>query len=94
MVHAVRIDRTVPFVAIGGKQLALPIPKTGRITIDIATATITPPARKNIAIGDAAYLRSWFLGRIANIDEVRSAYKAVENGAISLGRIMLNEAIV
>lgn len=61
---------------------------------DIATATINPPARRNIAVNDAAHLRPWFVGRIGNISEVRAAYSASDNGHVQLGKIILNEAII
>lgn len=61
---------------------------------DVATVIVTPPLRNDVAIGDAANLRPWFLGRIANIGEIRSSYKAADNGHIQLGKIILNEAII
>lgn len=60
---------------------------------DIATIITNPPLRRDIAVGDAAPLRPWFLGRIGNGTEVRSMYNSSENGNIQLGKIVFNEAI-
>lgn len=59
---------------------------------DIGTAIITPPARRDIAIGDNCYLRPWFTGRISNGAEIRSAYNSL--GHTKPGNIVFQEAVV
>lgn len=59
---------------------------------DVATATVTPPLRRNIAAGDNCHLRPWFTGRISNGGEIRAAYDA--SGHVKPGRIVLTEAVV
>jgi hypothetical protein len=60
----------------------------------IATITLNPPLRKNVAIGDDAPFRPYFIGTIANGGEIRAAYDAANNGLIQLERIIFNEAIL
>lgn len=60
---------------------------------DIATATLSPPLRQNVAINDQAPLRPWFTGAIGNPSEVRAMYESSNNGHIQLGKIVLNEVI-
>lgn len=64
------------------------------ITYDgnIATATVTPPLRRDIAAGDNCYLRPWFTGRISNGAEVRAAYNHL--GHVRLGKIVFQEAVL
>lgn len=59
---------------------------------DVATAVVTPPLRRNIAIGDNCYLRPWFTGRISNGAEIRAAYNSM--GHVKPGKIVLQEAVV
>jgi len=59
---------------------------------DIATAIVTPPLRRDIAVGDNCYLRPWFTGRISNGADIRSAYNNL--GHVKPGNIILHEAIV
>ncbi len=59
---------------------------------NVATATVTPPLRRDIASGDNCYLRPWFTGRISNGSEMRSAYNNM--GHVKPGRIILQEAVV
>lgn len=60
---------------------------------DIATMTVTPPLRRDVAVNDAAMLRPWFLGRISNPSEVIAMYEAANAGHIQIGKIIFNEAI-
>ena len=59
---------------------------------NVATATVTPPLRRNIAAGDNCYLRPWFTGRISNGADIRSAYNSM--GHVKPGNIVLQEAVV
>lgn len=59
---------------------------------NIATATVTPPLRRDIAAGDNCYLRPWFTGRISNGADMRAAYDHL--GHVQLGKIVLNEALL
>ena len=59
---------------------------------NIATITVTPPLRRDIASGDSCYLRPWFTGRISNGQEIRSAYNSM--GHVKPGNIVLQEAVV
>lgn len=60
----------------------------------IATITVTPPLRKNVAIGDSVYFRPFFLGTISNGDAFRVTYDAENVGAIQPGSITFTEAVV
>jgi len=59
---------------------------------DVATAIVTPPLRRDIAVGDNCYLRPWFTGRISNGGEIRSAYNSM--GHVKPGNIVLQEAVL
>lgn len=59
---------------------------------DVATATITPPLRRDVAEDDDCFLRPWFTGRIANGGDIRSAYNNM--GHVRMGKIIFNEAVV
>lgn len=59
---------------------------------NVATATVTPPLRRNIKVGDNCYLRPWFTGRIGNGADMRAAYNNM--GHVKPGNIILQEAIV
>lgn len=59
---------------------------------DIATAIVTPPARRDIAAGDNCFLRPWFTGRISNGADIRAAYNNL--GHVRPGNIILQEAVV
>lgn len=59
-----------------------------------ATLTVKPPLRNDIAVGDAALFRPYFLGTIGNIDQLRVPYEASNTGSIQIGSIVFNEAIV
>lgn len=61
---------------------------------DVAIITIKPPLRKNVVIGDVAFLRPYFLGTISNAADVRVTYDAENVGLIQLGKIILDEAII
>ena len=43
-------------------------------TTNRAVVTIKPPLRKDVAVGDAVYFRPFFLGTIANVDQVVTPY--------------------
>ncbi|WPZ05669.1 hypothetical protein [Pelagerythrobacter marinus] len=58
----------------------------------VATATVTPPLRRNIAPGDNCYLRPWFTGRISNGADIRAAYNNL--GHVKPGNIILQEAVL
>jgi len=60
----------------------------------LATITVNPPFRKKINPNDIALVRPFFLGSIANGDEMRISYDAENNGNIQLGVIRLNEVIL
>ena len=59
---------------------------------DVATAIVTPPLRRNIAVGENCYLRPWFTGRISNGADIRAAYNNL--GHTKPGNIVLNEAVI
>ena len=59
---------------------------------DLATAIVTPPLRRDIAVGDNCYLRPWFTGRISNGSDIRAAYNNM--GHVKPGNIVLQEAVV
>ena len=61
-------------------------------TGNIGTAIVTPPLRRNIAVGDNCFLRPWFTGRISNGADVRSSYDSM--GHVKPGRIVLQEAVI
>jgi hypothetical protein len=61
---------------------------------NIATATVTPPLRQNVAVDDIVYLRPWFIGRIGNASEILASYEAGNMGHIQPGKIVLNEAVI
>jgi hypothetical protein len=61
---------------------------------DIAAAKLTLPARRDIAVNDAAYTRPWFTGRISNLSEALATYDSDNNGNIQMGKLVLHEAIV
>jgi hypothetical protein len=63
-------------------------------TLGIATITVTPPLRRNVAAGDPVFFRPWFTGSIANPGEFRTTYDAEMVGHIQLEKIILNEVIV
>ena len=58
---------------------------------NVATATVTPPLRRDIATGDNAYLRPWFTGRISNGDQIRAAYGST--GYVKMANIIFHEAL-
>lgn len=60
----------------------------------IATITVSPPLRNDIAIGGMIYTKPYFLGSISNGAEVRQAYEASKLGGIQLNRIVFNEVIL
>ncbi len=59
---------------------------------NVGTAIVTPPLRRDIAVGDNCYLRPWFTGRISNGADIRSAYNSM--GHVKPGNIVLQEAVV
>ncbi len=59
-----------------------------------AMIVINPPSRKHISVNDICNLRPFFLGTIANGDEMRNTYDAENNGLIQIGMIKFTEAIV
>lgn len=61
---------------------------------DIATVTVTPPLRNDIAANEDIYFRPYFLGTIANAEEFRMSYDIVNVGHLQPGRLLLKEAIV
>lgn len=63
-------------------------------TTNVATVSVKPPLRYDVAVGDNAYFRPYFLGTISNIAEVRATYDAELRGAIQPGKIVFAEAIV
>ena len=60
----------------------------------VATLTISPPLRRDVAEDDPALLRPWFTGRILNAGEFNKMYEATDNGHIALDKIVMGEAIV
>lgn len=60
----------------------------------VATITVTPPLRKDVAINDGCLLTPNFLGTISNIEDVRITYDAENAGAIQMGKMVFSEAIV
>lgn len=61
---------------------------------DVATVTIKPPLRKDVAINDLIYFRPFFLGSISNGSEIRASYEASNNGHIQLPRLIFSEVII
>jgi hypothetical protein len=61
---------------------------------DTATAVLTLPLRRDVAVGDAAFTRPWFTGRIRNVSEALATYDAENNGSIQIGKLILDEAVV
>lgn len=61
---------------------------------NIATFTVLPPLRKNVAIGDQALFRPYFLGTISNGENFRVTYDAGNVGMIQPGQITFSEANV
>lgn len=59
-----------------------------------ATLVVTPPLRRDVKAGDLAPLRPWFTGSIANGEEIRNTYDAVNAGAIQINKIVMNEVIL
>lgn len=59
---------------------------------NVATCTVTPPLRRNIATNDTCEFTPWFTGRISNGEQIRAAYNSM--GHIKPGNIILQEAIV
>ncbi|EJU14131.1 hypothetical protein LH128_05213 [Sphingomonas sp. LH128] len=59
---------------------------------NIATAILTTPLARDIAVGDSCYLRPWFTGRISNGSEIRAAYNNM--GHVKPGRIVFQQAIL
>lgn len=60
----------------------------------VATITVTPPVRTNIVTGDTCLFRPFFLGMIANGNEMRKSYDAENAGWVQLERIVFTEALV
>ena len=60
----------------------------------IATLTIKPPLRRDVAVGDSAPFRPWFTGTIGNIGDVRATYDAENVGHIQPGKIVFAESIL
>ena len=60
----------------------------------MAQVALTLPLRRDVAIGDPAYTRPWFTGRISNISEAISTYDSENNGNLQIGKLILNEAVV
>lgn len=60
----------------------------------VATLTVKPPLRKNIAVNDFIWFRPFFLGMIANGDQVKALYTAENIGNIELGKIIFQEVIL
>lgn len=61
---------------------------------DIATVTVKPPLRRNIAAGDITLFRPYFTGQIATDQEFKTTYDAINNGAIKVGSITFAEVIL
>lgn len=60
----------------------------------IATITVKPALRDNVNVGDMIYTRPYFLGTIANGDEIRSSYDIQNVGHIELSRILFQEVVL
>lgn len=63
-------------------------------TSNVATLTIKPPLRRNVAVNDPALFRPYFTGAVMNADEVRNMYDAGDNGFNAVGKITLGEVIL
>lgn len=61
---------------------------------NVATITVNPPLRRNVAADDIALMRPYFLGTISNGEEMRNTYDAENNGNIQLNRIKFHEVIL
>lgn len=59
---------------------------------NVATLTLSPPLRRDIATNDFCLFTPWFTGRISNGSEVRAAYNNM--GHVKPGKIILQEAVV
>jgi len=59
---------------------------------NVATATVSPPVRRDIAVNDDCLLRPWFTGRISNGADVRSLFNNM--GHVKPGKVIMQEAIV
>lgn len=59
-----------------------------------AVATVMPPLRRDIAIGDPALFRPYFTGQIINGGDIRASYDAENRGMVQPGKIILTEVIV
>jgi hypothetical protein len=60
----------------------------------IATITVNPPVRKDIAVNDAVKFRPNFLGMIMNPEEIKASYDPENAGYIQLGRILFSEVVL
>lgn len=60
----------------------------------VATIKVTPPLRKNVAIGNNVYFRPWFTGMIANGSEIATTYDSEKVGMIQMPTIIMNEVIL
>ncbi len=60
----------------------------------VATLTVKPPLRKNIAVNDKCLFEPVFLGTISNINDIRATYDSENVGHIQSGKIIFAEAIV
>lgn len=59
-----------------------------------AVATITPPSRKTISVGDDCEFEPFFVGTMLSGSDFRATYDAESAGHIQLGKITLSEAII
>jgi hypothetical protein len=59
----------------------------------IATLRVKPPLRRNVAINDPAYFRSFFTGQIANGSEIIQTYDAELVGNMQMPKIVLSEVV-
>ncbi len=60
----------------------------------IATITVKPPLRRDIAVGDLILFRPTFTGSISNGAELRATYEAMNVGLIQPARILFSEVIL
>lgn len=61
---------------------------------NVATITVKPALRRDVAVDDVAYFRPWFTGQITNGADIRTTYDAENVGLIQLNKIVLQEVVI
>lgn len=59
-----------------------------------AKVKINPPLRKSTKSNQMVFLRPYFLGTVSNPDQIRNSYDVANQGAVQIGKIWFNEAII